>query len=92
MCIVFLQCMGNTKMENLYLYLSCAEDCKEATNIEAPENNPQYTTVYVGNLAPEARNFSSHLPVLAICTLFGHASHVILFQNVCCILICLEEW
>ncbi|KAF9689811.1 hypothetical protein SADUNF_Sadunf01G0131400 [Salix dunnii] len=59
-----------------------SEDCKEATNIEAPENNPQYTTVYVGNLAPEARNFSPHLPVLAICTLFGHASYVILFQNV----------
>ncbi|KAL9368720.1 hypothetical protein Peur_039919 [Populus x canadensis] len=33
-----------------------SEDCKEATNNEAPENNPQYTTVYVGNLAPEARN------------------------------------
>ncbi|KAH8521176.1 hypothetical protein H0E87_002296 [Populus deltoides] len=40
-----------------------SEDCKEATNNEAPENNPQYTTVYVGNLAPEARNVSSHLPV-----------------------------
>ncbi|KAE8715378.1 Oligouridylate-binding protein 1A [Hibiscus syriacus] len=30
-----------------------SEDSKETTN-EAPENNPQYTTVYVGNLAPEA--------------------------------------
>ncbi|PPS15794.1 hypothetical protein GOBAR_AA04769 [Gossypium barbadense] len=31
-----------------------SEDGKETTNTEAPENNPQYTTVYVGNLAPEA--------------------------------------
>ncbi|KAE8724267.1 Oligouridylate-binding protein 1A [Hibiscus syriacus] len=32
-----------------------SEDGKEtATNNEAPENNPQYTTVYVDNLAPEA--------------------------------------
>ncbi|KAI9196313.1 hypothetical protein LWI28_022846 [Acer negundo] len=30
-----------------------SEDAKETTNNEAPENNPQYTTVYVGNLAPE---------------------------------------
>ncbi|KAD4889421.1 hypothetical protein E3N88_21494 [Mikania micrantha] len=30
------------------------EDGKEPTNSsDAPENNPQYTTVYVGNLAPE---------------------------------------
>lgn len=36
------------------LYIGCAEDGKETTNTEAPENNPQYTTVYVGNLAPEA--------------------------------------
>ncbi|XWS17519.1 hypothetical protein CRYUN_Cryun33cG0074600 [Craigia yunnanensis] len=28
---------------------------QEKTNDDAPENNPQYTTVYVGNLAPEAR-------------------------------------
>lgn len=34
-----------------------AEDGKEPTNNEAPENNPQYTTVYIGNLAPEARRF-----------------------------------
>ncbi|KAI9194449.1 hypothetical protein LWI28_006116 [Acer negundo] len=32
-----------------------SEDAKETTNNEAPENNPQYTTVYVGNLAPEVR-------------------------------------
>lgn len=31
-----------------------AEDGKETVNSDAPENNPQYTTVYVGNLAPEA--------------------------------------
>ncbi|RVX05368.1 Oligouridylate-binding protein 1 [Vitis vinifera] len=38
--------------------LSCAEDGKDKSNDEAPENNLQYTTVYVGNLAPEARIFS----------------------------------
>lgn len=32
----------------------CADDGQEKTNDDAPENNPQYTTVYVGNLAPEA--------------------------------------
>ncbi|KAE8728623.1 Oligouridylate-binding protein 1A [Hibiscus syriacus] len=30
-----------------------SEEAKETTNSEGPENNPQYTTVYVGNLAPE---------------------------------------
>lgn len=36
----------------------CAEDGKETANNDGPENNsqPQYTTVYVGNLAPEAGN------------------------------------
>ncbi|KAK6284295.1 hypothetical protein POUND7_003247 [Theobroma cacao] len=34
-----------------------SEDGKETTNSEAPENNPQYTTVYVGNLAPEASSY-----------------------------------
>ena len=29
------------------------EEVKEAASTDAPENNPQYTTVYVGNLAPE---------------------------------------
>lgn len=29
------------------------EDGKEPGNSEAPERNPQYTTVYVGNLGPE---------------------------------------
>jgi hypothetical protein len=33
----------------------CVDDGQEKTNDDAPENNPQYTTVYVGNLAPEAR-------------------------------------
>ncbi|PIN08477.1 hypothetical protein CDL12_18938 [Handroanthus impetiginosus] len=30
------------------------KDLKEAVSSDAPENNPQYTIVYVGNLAPEA--------------------------------------
>ncbi|CAL9027513.1 unnamed protein product [Prunus brigantina] len=34
-----------------------SEDGQEKPNEDAPENNPQYTTVYVGNLAPEARIF-----------------------------------
>ncbi|XP_057549328.1 oligouridylate-binding protein 1B-like [Amaranthus tricolor] len=37
-----------------------SEDGKEATNSEAPENNPQYTTVYVGNLAPETTQLDLH--------------------------------
>ena len=40
--------------------LSCAEDGKDKSNDEAPENNLQYTTVYVGNLAPEARILLSY--------------------------------
>ncbi|MQL87721.1 hypothetical protein Taro_020270 [Colocasia esculenta] len=31
-----------------------AEDGQENSNDDGPENNPQYTTVYVGNLSPEA--------------------------------------
>ncbi|GLT56044.1 hypothetical protein SLA2020_291170 [Shorea laevis] len=38
-----------------------SEDGKEATtNSEAPENNPQYTTVYVGNLASEVSQLELH--------------------------------
>ncbi|PWA96672.1 Nucleotide-binding, alpha-beta plait [Artemisia annua] len=36
------------------------EDVKEPTNGDAPENNPQYTTVYVGNLAPEVTQLELH--------------------------------
>ncbi|KAL8249977.1 hypothetical protein R6Q59_033670 [Mikania micrantha] len=37
------------------------EDGKEPTNSsDAPENNPQYTTVYVGNLAPEVTQLELH--------------------------------
>ncbi|KAL9274261.1 Oligouridylate-binding protein 1B-like protein [Drosera capensis] len=39
---------------------SSVEDTKEATNSEAPENNPQFTTVYVGNLAPEVSQLDLH--------------------------------
>lgn len=35
------------------LTLDFAEDGRELSNEDAPENNPQYTTVYVGNLSPE---------------------------------------
>ena len=43
-----------------------AEEGQEIANDDAPENNPQYTTVYVGNLAPEARIF---FPLLTVYTL-----------------------
>ncbi|CAN1827925.1 Oligouridylate-binding protein 1B, partial [Linum perenne] len=36
------------------------EDGKESINNDAPENNPQYTTVYVGNLAPEVSQLDLH--------------------------------
>ncbi|CAA2969427.1 oligouridylate-binding 1B-like [Olea europaea subsp. europaea] len=39
---------------------SSSEDVKEAANSDAPENNPHYTTVYVGNLAPEVTQVDLH--------------------------------
>ncbi|KAF2323583.1 hypothetical protein GH714_036219 [Hevea brasiliensis] len=37
-----------------------SEEGKETANNEAPENNPQYTTVYVGNLAPDVTQLDLH--------------------------------
>jgi len=37
-----------------------SDDGQENTNDDAPENNPQYTTVYVGNLAPEVTSVDLH--------------------------------
>ncbi|PPS15664.1 hypothetical protein GOBAR_AA04908 [Gossypium barbadense] len=37
-----------------------SEEGQEKTNDDAPENNPQYTTVYVGNLAPEVTSVDLH--------------------------------
>uniref|UniRef100_A0A2P2MF79 RRM domain-containing protein n=2 Tax=Rhizophora mucronata TaxID=61149 RepID=A0A2P2MF79_RHIMU len=37
-----------------------SEEGKETTNTEAPENNPLYTTVYVGNLAPQVTQLDLH--------------------------------
>ncbi|KAI3773279.1 hypothetical protein L1987_47804 [Smallanthus sonchifolius] len=37
-----------------------SEDSKELANNDAPENNPQYTTVFVGNLAPEVTQLELH--------------------------------
>ncbi|CAK9159231.1 unnamed protein product [Ilex paraguariensis] len=37
-----------------------SEDGQEKTNDDGPENNPQYTTVYVGNLAPEVTSVDLH--------------------------------
>lgn len=51
--------------------LAKADDGQEKSNEDAPENNSQYTTVYVGNLAPEVRDLlmkHSNLPsVCFIC-------------------------
>ncbi|XWS26564.1 hypothetical protein CRYUN_Cryun26dG0041400 [Craigia yunnanensis] len=38
-----------------------SEEGQEKTNDDAPENNPQYTTVYVGNLAPEVTSVDLHM-------------------------------
>ncbi|XP_019055316.1 PREDICTED: oligouridylate-binding protein 1-like isoform X2 [Nelumbo nucifera] len=35
-------------------------DGQETTNDDVPEHNPQYTTVYVGNLAPEVTQLDLH--------------------------------
>ncbi|XP_034696046.1 oligouridylate-binding protein 1B-like isoform X2 [Vitis riparia] len=37
-----------------------SSDGKETATNEAPDNNPQYTTVYVGNLAPEVTQLDLH--------------------------------
>ncbi|KAI3915162.1 hypothetical protein MKW98_011507, partial [Papaver atlanticum] len=37
-----------------------SDDGQEMKNEDAPENNPQYTTVYVGNLAPEVTQLDLH--------------------------------
>ncbi|KAI5665373.1 hypothetical protein M9H77_15226 [Catharanthus roseus] len=37
-----------------------SEDGKEPASNDAPENNPQFTTVYVGNLAPEVTQLDLH--------------------------------
>ncbi|AEE75468.1 RNA binding protein nucleolysin; oligouridylate binding protein [Arabidopsis thaliana] len=37
-----------------------SEDGKETLNEETPENNSQFTTVYVGNLAPEVTQLDLH--------------------------------
>ncbi|XP_075505271.1 oligouridylate-binding protein 1C-like [Primulina tabacum] len=37
-----------------------SDDVKELASSEVPENNPQYTTVYVGNLAPEVTQVDLH--------------------------------
>ncbi|XP_024972154.1 oligouridylate-binding protein 1B-like isoform X2 [Cynara cardunculus var. scolymus] len=37
-----------------------SEDGKELANSDAPENNPQYMTVFVGNLAPEVTQLELH--------------------------------
>jgi hypothetical protein len=47
-------------------YLSCSENGKDKANIDAPENNPQYITVYIGNLAHEVVSSSLLLSILLL--------------------------
>ncbi|KAL8549999.1 hypothetical protein ACS0TY_008720 [Phlomoides rotata] len=44
---------GSDSKSVVELINGSSENVKEAANSDVPENNPQYTTVYVGNLAPE---------------------------------------
>jgi hypothetical protein len=44
-------------------YFSCSENGKDKANIDAPENNTQYRTVYVGNLAHEVVSSSILLSI-----------------------------
>ncbi|KAF5190070.1 Oligouridylate-binding protein [Thalictrum thalictroides] len=37
-----------------------SDDGQDVANNDAPENNPQFTTVYVGNLAPEVTQLDLH--------------------------------
>ncbi|XP_015931692.1 oligouridylate-binding protein 1 [Arachis duranensis] len=37
-----------------------SEEAQQVTSDDAPEKNPQYTTVYVGNLAPEVTSVDLH--------------------------------
>ncbi|XP_057514225.1 oligouridylate-binding protein 1B-like isoform X2 [Actinidia eriantha] len=48
-----------------------SEDCKETSNNDGPENNAQYTTVYVGNLGPEVTQLDLH------CHFHAHSAGVI---------------
>lgn len=60
--VIYLSSFFSGQKANTFVInmIFIAEDSQETTNDDAPENNPQYTTVYVGNLAPEASD-SSHL-------------------------------
>ncbi|KAL8532192.1 hypothetical protein ACS0TY_008696 [Phlomoides rotata] len=44
---------GSDSKSVVELINGSSENVKEAANSDVPENNPQYTTVYVGNLAQE---------------------------------------
>ncbi|CAD5185660.1 unnamed protein product [Musa acuminata subsp. malaccensis] len=50
----------NLESKNAELTNESAEDGQEYTNDDGPENNPQYTTVYVGNLAHEVTQVDLH--------------------------------
>lgn len=57
-CMIFLDMIFAVDyifvLHNIFLNIvCCAEDGQEKRNEDAPENNLQYTTVYVGNLAAE---------------------------------------
>lgn len=54
---VFLVNRWNTRHAINKHFFYPTEDGKEISSNDVPENNPQYTTVYVGNLGSEVRNF-----------------------------------
>ncbi|KAI9119751.1 hypothetical protein K1719_009140 [Acacia pycnantha] len=52
--------LGSDTKSVVELTNGTSEDGKDMSNSDAPENNPQYTTVYVGNLAPEVTQVDLH--------------------------------
>ncbi|KAL9270250.1 Oligouridylate-binding protein 1B-like protein [Drosera capensis] len=51
---------GSDSKSVVELTNGASEDAKETANNEAAENNSQFTTVYVGNLAPETTQLDLH--------------------------------
>ncbi|KAF9615489.1 hypothetical protein IFM89_023858, partial [Coptis chinensis] len=51
---------GSDSQNAVILTNGTADGAQDNTNMEAPENNPTYTTVYVGNLAHEVTQVELH--------------------------------
>ncbi|XP_068479720.1 oligouridylate-binding protein 1C-like isoform X2 [Phaseolus vulgaris] len=50
----------NSDAKSVVELTNASSDGKDISNSDAPENNPQYTTVYVGNLASEVTQLDLH--------------------------------